>query len=99
MFLGLAGLLFASYVSYIDPTSFNLDEAIFILMAVLIGGAGNNRGPVSGAMFIVVMPEILRFVGLPDSIAANVRQIIYGIILIVLMRFRPQGILGEYGIK
>lgn len=98
-FIGISGLLYASYVSYIDPTSFNLDEAIFILSAVIIGGTGNIKGPVIGAVFVVVLPELLRFVGLPDSIAANLRQIIYGLMIIVLMRLRPQGIAGEYALK
>lgn len=95
-FVAVSGFLYASYISYIDPTSFNLDEAIFILTAVLIGGTGNIRGPVIGAVFVVILPELLRFVGMPDSLAANMRMIIYGAILIILMRFRPQGIAGEY---
>lgn len=94
-FSGIAGFLYATYVSYIDPTSFNLDEAIFILTAVLIGGSGNTRGPVIGAVFVVILPELLRFVGLPDSIAANMRQIIFGLLLIWLMRYRPFGLWGE----
>jgi len=95
-FSAVSGFIYASYITYIDPTSFNLDEAIFILSAVLIGGTGNLKGPVIGAVFVVVLPELLRFVGLPDSVAANLRLIIYGLFLIVLMRFRPQGLLGEY---
>ena len=97
-FIGIAGMIYATYVSYIDPTSFNLDEAIFILAAVLIGGTGNIKGPVVGAIFVVILPELLRFVGFPDSIAANMRQIVYGLMLILLMRYRPQGIAGEYKI-
>ena len=97
--IGISGLLYASYVSYIDPTSFNLDEAIFILSAVIIGGTGNIKGPVIGAVFVVVLPELLRFVGLPDSVAANLRQIIYGLMIIVLMRIRPQGLAGEYALR
>lgn len=98
-FIGIAGFLYATYVSYIDPTSFNLDEAIFILAAVLIGGTGNIRGPVVGAVFVIVLPEILRFVGFPDSVAANLRQIVYGLTLIILMYFRPQGLAGEYKLQ
>jgi len=94
-FIGIAGVLYATYVSYIDPTSFNLDEAIYILTAVLIGGSGNIKGPVLGAVFVVVLPELLRFVGMPDNVAANMRQIIFGLILIVLMRVRPWGLWGE----
>lgn len=98
-FIGIAGFIYATYVSYIDPTSFNLDEAIFILAAVLIGGTGNIRGPVIGAIFVILLPEILRFVGFPDSVAANLRQIIYGLALIILMYFRPQGLAGEYKLQ
>ncbi|NLO03109.1 MAG: branched-chain amino acid ABC transporter permease [Bacteroidales bacterium] len=98
-FIAISGFLYATYVSYIDPTSFNLDESIFILSALIVGGLGNIRGPVIGALVVILLPEALRFIGLPDSVAANMRQIIYGLALIVLMRFRPQGIAGNYSIK
>ncbi|MBI9030782.1 branched-chain amino acid ABC transporter permease [bacterium] len=98
-FIAIAGFLYATYVTYIDPSSFNLDESIFILSALLIGGLGNIKGPVVGSIFVILLPEILRFVGLPDSIAANMRQIIYGLILIILMRFKPEGLAGNYRIK
>lgn len=94
-FIGIAGYIYATYISYIDPTSFTLDESIFILCALLIGGTGNIKGPITGAIFVVILPEILRFVGLPDSVAAPLRQIIYGLILIWVMLFRKQGIAGE----
>lgn len=94
-FSGLAGIIYASYVSYIDPTSFTLDESIFIITALFIGGVGNIKGPILGAIFVVVLPELLRFVGLPDAIAANMRQIIYGLVLVIIMFVRPQGLLGE----
>ena len=94
-FSGLAGVIYASYVSYIDPTSFTLDESIFIISALFIGGIGNIKGPVLGALFVVLLPELLLFVGLPDAIAANMRQIIYGLVLVIIMFVRPQGLLGE----
>ena len=96
---GLAGVIYASYVSYIDPTSFTLDESIFILSALFIGGIGNTKGPVLGALFVVLLPELLRFVGLPDTIAANLRQIIYGLALILVMYYRPQGLWGNAILK
>ena len=96
---GLAGVIYASYVSYIDPTSFTLDESIFILSALFIGGIGNIKGPILGAFFVVLLPELLRFVGLPDSVAANLRQIIYGLALILVMYFRPQGLWGKTILK
>lgn len=98
-FSGLAGLFYASYVSYIDPTSFTLDESIFIVSALFIGGVGNIKGPVLGAVFVVLLPEILRFLGMPDAFAANMRQIIYGLALVLVMYFRPQGLWGESVMK
>ena len=99
-FAGVAGMVYASYVSYIDPTSFTLDESIFIITALFIGGIGSRVwGPVLGAAVVVILPELLRFVGLPDALAANLRQVIYGVVLIVLMFVRPQGLLGDVKLK
>ena len=99
-FAGLAGTVYASYVSYIDPTSFTLDESIFIITALFIGGIGSRVwGSVVGAAVVVILPELLRFVGLPDAVAANLRQIIYGVVLIVLMFVKPQGLLGDATVK
>lgn len=96
---GMAGVVYAAYVSYIDPTSFTLDESIFIISALFIGGIGNVKGPIIGALFVVLLPELLRFVGLPDAIAANLRQIIYGLSLILVVYFRPQGLFGKSVMK
>lgn len=99
-FAGIAGLLYASYVCYIDPTSFALDESIFIITALFIGGIGSRVwGPIVGAAVVVILPELIRFVGLPDAVAANLRQVIYGLVLIVLMFVRPQGLLGDAKLK
>lgn len=96
---GLAGALYASYVGYIDPTSFPLKESIFILCALFIGGIGNIEGPIYGAAFVILLPELLRWVGLPESVAAEIRQIIYGFALVLIMIFRPQGIKGNIVMK
>ena len=87
MLAAVPGTLYAHYISYIDPTSFTLDESIFILSIVILGGMRNLWGSVFAAAFLVLLPEALRFVGMPSAIAANMRQIIYGGIL-VLMMFR-----------
>ncbi len=96
---GVAGVVYAAYVGYIDPTCFTLNESIFIISALFIGGIGNVKGPVLGALFVVLLPELLRFVGLPETIAANLRQIIYGLSLILVVYFRPQGLFGKTLLK
>ncbi len=94
--VGIAGGLYAAYVSYIDPTSFSLNESILMLSMVIVGGTGNVRGPLTGAAVLILLPEALRFLHLPDAIAANVRLLAYGLLLIVMMHLRPQGLAGTY---
>lgn len=95
----VAGVMYAYYISFIDPTSFTIMESIFIISIVIIGGAGNIWGSVLGAVVLVILPETLRFLGMPSSIAANMRQIIYGALLVIFMLFRPQGFIGEYSFR
>jgi branched-chain amino acid transport system permease protein len=95
----LAGSLFAHYVTYIDPTSFTVMESILVISMVIIGGAGSRYGPLIGAIVLVLLPEILRFVGLPQSVAQNLRQLLYGVALVVMIVVRPRGIAGQYGFR
>ena len=99
MVAAVAGSLYAVYVTYIDPSSFSLDESIFLLAILMVGGSGNRVGPLAGTVFMVLLPEALRFVGLPDPVAPNVRQMIYGTALVLLMFVRPQGMVGEFRMK
>jgi branched-chain amino acid transport system permease protein len=92
-----AGSLYAHYIIYIDPTSFTVMESILVISMVIIGGAGSPWGPLVGAVVLVTLPEALRFVGLPSSVAANLRQIFYGALLVIMMMFRPRGLVGRYG--
>jgi branched-chain amino acid transport system permease protein len=93
----MAGSLYAHYITYIDPTSFTVMESILIISMVIIGGAGSTWGPLVGAFVLVTLPEALRFIGLPSAVAANLRQIIYGSLLVIMMMFRPRGLVGKYG--
>lgn len=91
-----AGALYASYAGFLEPGSASFDDSLLILSMVFLGGSGNFAGPVAGASVIVIVPELLRLVGLPDSVAANLRLALYGVSLVVLMHVRPQGLLGRY---
>ncbi len=92
MFASIPGTLYAHYISYIDPTSFTVNESIFVLSIVIIGGLGNLTGSFFASAFLVLLPEALRFLGMPDSIAANMRQIIYGLILVIVMMTGRKGV-------
>ena len=95
----VAGAIYASYVSYVDPSTASLDESILMLCMVIVGGAGNFRGPLVGAFILLAIPEILRFAHIPDAVAANIRLMAYGLLLVIMMHFRPQGLAGEYRIE
>jgi branched-chain amino acid transport system permease protein len=92
-----AGSVYAHYITYIDPTSFTVTESILVISMVIIGGTGGLGGPVIGAGVLVCLPEALRFAGLPSSVAANLRQILYGTLLVIMMILRPHGLVGRYG--
>jgi branched-chain amino acid transport system permease protein len=94
--VGLAGAMYASYAMYIDPTLFSLDESILMLSMVIVGGTGNIRGPLVGALTLVAIPEALRFASLPGAVVGSVRLLAYGLLLVVFMRLRPQGLAGRY---
>lgn len=95
----VAGTLWASWVTYIDPTSFGIDEAVLIVAIVIVGGPGSVSGPIVGALVMTLIPEFLRFIGIPSAYEPNVREVIYGAVLIILMRFRREGICGGYTIE
>lgn len=95
----IPGALYAHYITYIDPTSFTVNESIFILSIVIIGGMGNLKGSFYASVFMILLPEILRFVGLPSSVSANLRQIIYGGILVLVMMNGGKGIISLFQFK
>ncbi|MDZ7402028.1 MAG: branched-chain amino acid ABC transporter permease [candidate division KSB1 bacterium] len=98
-FAGIAGSLYAHYITFIDPSSFTVTESITILLMVIFGGMGSIRGSIVGATVLFILPELLRFLGMSSSIAAPMRQMIYGLLLVILMIKRPQGIMGVYRFK
>ncbi|MEI6415566.1 MAG: branched-chain amino acid ABC transporter permease [Pseudomonadota bacterium] len=97
--VAVAGVLYASYVSFVDASSATLDESILMVCMLLVGGMANFRGPLVGAAVLLALPEILRMVHLPDTVAANVRLLAYGVLLVLIVHFRPQGLAGKYRVQ
>jgi len=93
-----AGTLYAFFSSYIDPTSFTILDSVLILSMVLIGGSGTLHGPLIGAVVLVTLPELLRQVGISGELAGNLRQLIYGAALPIVIAFRPKGLVGRSGL-
>ena len=86
-FAGVCGSFFAVYTAYINPDSFGFSESIAIMCMVVIGGQGNTRGVLLGALLLAAVPELLRA-------AADYRMVFYGLALILCIVFRPQGLYG-----
>jgi branched-chain amino acid transport system permease protein len=95
----VAGALFAFYTTSVDPFSFTLEESVFVMTLTIVGGTGNLKGSVVGAILLISIPELLKFIQIPDAVAAQIRQILYGLLLILFMRFRSQGLIGEYRMR
>jgi branched-chain amino acid transport system permease protein len=98
IYCGMAGTIYAYNMRFVDPTAFTSDESIFVLSMVVLGGVGSIKGTLVGVLVLGIISEGVRYVGLPASIAFQARQIIYGLILVLFMIFRPQGLLGQYKI-
>lgn len=84
---GAAGAFYAPIIGFIDQNTFTFDISVLILSIVIIGGMGTIRGMFLGAAIIILFPEVSRFL-------MAYRFVVYGLLLIVMMRFRPQGLLG-----
>lgn len=87
-FAGLAGGLYAHYMGYIQPTAFDFNKSIDYLTFVVFGGMGSLSGSVIATIILTFLPELLRGF-------QNFRMILYPLALIILMIFRPQGLLGD----
>jgi branched-chain amino acid transport system permease protein len=94
-FSGSAGGLYATFLSFIDPVSFDLEASILLLTMVVVGGARTLAGSIIGPFLLLALPQALTFIDIPTTIAASARQFIYGALLILFMLFRPQGLAGE----
>jgi len=94
-FAGIAGSLYAHYINYIDPSSFTLLQLIPILVIVIVGGLASLKGTILATIVLILLPELLRFIGMPSAILGPMRQIIYALILILILIYKPKGFYGK----
>jgi branched-chain amino acid transport system permease protein len=87
-FAGIAGGLFAHYLSYLNPNSFTFIKSVEVVVMVVLGGMGSITGAVLAAIVLTLLPEVLRPV-------KDYRMVIYSLMLFVLMITRPQGLFGD----
>ncbi|PIV65618.1 MAG: branched-chain amino acid ABC transporter permease, partial [Nitrospirae bacterium CG01_land_8_20_14_3_00_44_22] len=89
---GLAGVLFAAKMQFVSPESFTFMESVLVLCMVILGGLGSIPGVILGSIILVMLPEMLREVQL-------YRMLALGSGLVLLMIFRPQGLMGGKGVS
>lgn len=88
MIAGVTGSIYATYVSFISPDTFLFNDSATILAMVVLGGIGSIPGSIIGAVILTVAPELLRSF-------SELRMMLYGILLVVMMNFKPTGIYGQ----
>lgn len=91
-YAGLAGSFYAHYITFISPDTFLFQDSSLMLAMVFLGGAGTIIGPVVGAAVMTLLPELLRFL-------VEWRMLVVGVLMVVMMIYRPQGIMGGGSIK
>lgn len=95
-FAGVAGALFAHDSQFLHPNGFTFMWSVIILLMIILGGLGSVTGSVIGAIILTILPELLRFFG--DTVS-EWRMVIYSLLLIILMLWRPGGIFGKHEIS
>lgn len=99
---GIAGITFANFQGFVSPESFTFMESVFVVCIVVLGGMGSIPGAVVGALVIQGVPELIRgmaasgaikLTGPQISAVSNYRYLVFGLLMVVMMAWRPQGIL------
>lgn len=94
----VAGALYASYMRFINVESFTMDTSVLLMAMVIIGGAGTVWGPLVGAALLMLLPSLFSYIPfLPATEVGSIQQIAYGLAMVLLMIFRPSGIVGAAG--
>jgi branched-chain amino acid transport system permease protein len=92
---GLAGGLYAQFVGYVDPSGFDVNQSLSIITIVVVGGLGNLWGTLGAAIILTFLPQLLILLPATSSAAAQFQLLLYGLILVLVVRFWPNGILPE----
>ncbi len=88
---GLAGIFYASFMGFISANDFSFPVSVMILAMVMVGGEDTILGPIFGAFLLILLPEIFRPIH-------NYRMLLYGLLLVLMMRFQPSGFFGKSGV-
>jgi branched-chain amino acid transport system permease protein len=94
-YAGAAGALYAVFLSFIDPTSFDIHVSVLILTMLVVGGARTLVGSILGPFLLLAIPQLLALVSIPPTLVGPARALVYGMLLVAFMMWRPQGLAGR----
>ncbi|MGC5246457.1 branched-chain amino acid ABC transporter permease [Gordonia sp. DT219] len=89
---GLSGAVYAGQVGFVDPTGFTVINSMLFLCAVVLGGQGNKLGVIAGAFIVVYLPARVQGIHVGGQELSDYKYLFFGVALVVLMIFRPQGL-------
>lgn len=95
VFAGVMGSMYAYWSTYIEPKPFGVLDSVYLLFTVLIGGQGNLLGSILGSAILMLLPEPLRFLNLPANLVGGLRQLLLGVIMLLIIIYKPAGLLPE----
>lgn len=94
-FAGIAGSLFVHHINFVDPSVFDLEFFIFVISMLIAGGLASLKGSVVGVFGLSIVSEAMRYVVVIPSLIGAVREIVYVVILILILIYKPRGIFGK----
>ena len=92
VFAAVAGGLYVQYITYIEAANFNQDASFNLTVYVFLGGAATLLGSIAGPVFMLLIPQLISLLPIPPSMTGPLQQLIYGLLLVCFMLFRPDGL-------
>lgn len=93
--VGIAGALLAHFIRFINPQVFWLDNAVFVLAALVVGGLASFRGAIAGTVLLFALLESVRFLPISAALVGPLRLILFSGMLLLVVLYRPKGLLGR----
>ena len=95
VFAAIAGGLYAQYITYIESTNFNQDVSFNLTVYVFLGGAATMGGSIAGPVFMLLIPQLISMLPLPTGMVGPFQQVLYGLLLVGFMMFKPSGLVSK----